>query len=157
MNGWNWIEEGERISAESRRLAGLTQEIRTESIVFPEDMVYEGELDQLKAAAAARPARPCSEGGFCDAVYRENNIGGQARHIVALLAKVVGIELSSATVRPLDGNVWSPANMMRVVEATQQLVGEHEVLRKELHDKDQGDIKTVAALREALSHLGESV
>ncbi|UFD97993.1 hypothetical protein PQC18_gp55 [Streptomyces phage Pablito] len=153
-NGWNWIEEGERISAESRRLAGLTEEVRAESIVFPEAMVYEGELDALKAAVATRPARPCREDGFCDAVYRENDIGGEARHIVGLLAKVVGVKLGP---NPLDGNVWSPANMMRVVEAAQELAGEHEVLRKELHDRDTNDVKTVAALREALAHLGEGV
>ncbi|AXQ61112.1 hypothetical protein SEA_HANK144_59 [Streptomyces phage Hank144] len=152
-NGWDWIKEGERISAESRRLAGLTEEVRRESIVFPEGMVYEGELDALKAAAAqTRRARPCREDGFCDAVYRENDIGGQAREIVGLIARVVGVNLGS---NPLDGNVWSPRNMMRVVQAAQELAGEHEVLRKELHDKDQTETKTVAALREALIHLGD--
>ncbi|MEU0344201.1 hypothetical protein ABZ092_35955 [Streptomyces bobili] len=49
-NGWNWIAEGERISAESRRLAGLTEEVRAESIVFNCQALHEGDLDTLKVA-----------------------------------------------------------------------------------------------------------
>ncbi|AFO10922.1 hypothetical protein ELB20_56 [Streptomyces phage phiELB20] len=159
MNGWNWIEEGQRIKEQAREIAGLTEEVMAESIVFNHQMIYEGELDSLKAAAASRPARPCREDGFCDAVYRENDRGGEAREIVGLLAKVVGVNLGASHEgpRPLDGNVWSPRNMMRVVQAVQEVLGEHESLRKELHDRDKKDDRTVAALREALIHAGEAV
>lgn len=48
-NGWNWIEESDRISAEARRLAGLKEEVMAESIVFNCQGLYEGELDALNA------------------------------------------------------------------------------------------------------------
>lgn len=154
MNGWDWIEEGERISAEAQRIAGLTEEVRTESIVFDEVSDFAGGIDDAKGAGDQAGQRPCREDGFCSAVYAENDRGGEARHVVGLLAKVLGVNLSP---HPLDGNIWSPRNMMRVVESAQQLTGEYEALRKELHDKGKGEVKTVAALREALAHLGEGV
>ncbi|MFG2923925.1 hypothetical protein ACGFYA_20795 [Streptomyces sp. NPDC048305] len=52
--GWNWIEEGERISAESRRIAGLTEEVRAESIVFNCQAAFEDEPDRNEGWAVER-------------------------------------------------------------------------------------------------------
>jgi hypothetical protein len=34
VGGWNWIEEGQRIKERARTIAGLTEEVMAESIVF---------------------------------------------------------------------------------------------------------------------------
>ncbi|MFD7259358.1 hypothetical protein [Streptomyces sp. NPDC059874] len=151
MNGWDWIEEGQRVKEQARGIASLTEDIRSESIVFEtaRDCPASEPL-----ASPTRRARPCREDGFCDAAYAENSRGGEARQIVALIAKAAGVELST---NPLDGNVWSPRNMMRVVEGVQRMAGEIEALRKERHDLKNNGTKTVAALREALIHAGEAV
>ncbi|WP_438470728.1 hypothetical protein [Streptomyces asiaticus] len=127
MNGWDWIEEGQRIAEQSGK---------------------------ARVGASATRPRPCREDGFCDAVYAENWIGGQARNIVAMTAKVVGVKLGP---NPLDGNTWSARNMMRVVEAARELANANEVLRKELAGRDRSGAEVAAALREALAHLGECV
>jgi hypothetical protein len=171
-NGWDWIAEGQRIAEETRNAGELNVEaIKAESIVF------EGPLDYLKAAEIERQeAEPAPKvgglagdladivrevelcrAGHCDAAYRQNEQGGEARDVVARIAKVVGVELSSAFIRPLDGNVWSPRNMARVLEGVQQLVNENQVLRQEHATRDQKETVTVKALHEALSHLGEAV
>ncbi|MGW6600557.1 hypothetical protein [Streptomyces sp. NPDC055036] len=41
-NGWDWIEEGQRIKGQVREIAGLMEGVRSESIVF------ESELDTLR-------------------------------------------------------------------------------------------------------------
>jgi hypothetical protein len=171
-NGWDWIAEGQRIAEETRNAGELNVEaIKAESIVF------EGPLDYLKAAEIERQeAEPAPKvgglagdladivrevelcrAGHCDAAYRQNEQGGEARDVVARIAKAVGVELSSAFIRPLDGNVWSPRNMARVLEGVQQLVNENQVLRQEHASRDQKETVTVKALHEALSHLGEAV
>ncbi|MFF4510624.1 hypothetical protein [Streptomyces mirabilis] len=172
MNGWDWIEEGQRIAEESRQAGELNIEaIKASSIVF------EGPLDALKyAGIEQQEAEPAPKvgglagdladivrevelcrAGHCDAAYRQNEQGGEARDVVARIAKAVGVELSSAFIRPLDGNVWSPRNMARVLEGVQQLVNENQVLRQEHASRDQKETVTVKALHEALSHLGEAV
>ncbi|MFF3249695.1 hypothetical protein ACFYWP_01460 [Actinacidiphila glaucinigra] len=118
MNGWDWIEAGQR------------------------------------AAQTGRQTRPCREDGHCDAVYAENDRGGEARGIVGMVAKLAGVQLGT---NPLDGNIWSPRNMMRVVEAVQKLADANANLRQAHARRNQADDKTVAALREALTHLGEVV
>jgi hypothetical protein len=168
-NGWDWVAEGQRIAEETRKVDIET--IKAESIVF------EGPLDYLKAAeiehTEAEPAPKVGglagdladivrevelcRAGHCDAAYRQNEQGGEARDVVAEIAKVVGVQLSSAFIRPLDGNVWSPRNMARVLEGVQQLVNENQVLREEHHARDNKETITVKALHEALTHLGEGV
>ncbi|WAB08761.1 hypothetical protein SEA_ANDRIS_57 [Streptomyces phage Andris] len=168
MNGWNWVEEGQRIAEESRQAGELDIEaIKASSIVF------EGPADALKYATVEHQvAQPAPKlGGFvgdladmarelencraghCEAAYKQNSIGGEARYAVGKIAAIVGQPMTP----PLDGNVWSPANMGRVIRAVQELANEHEVLRRELHERDKKDDRTVAALREALIHAGEAV
>ena len=51
VNGWDWVEEGQRIKERARAVAGLTEEIRSESIVFegPLDFLeYRTELERLR-------------------------------------------------------------------------------------------------------------
>ncbi|AXQ62382.1 hypothetical protein SEA_TRVXSCOTT_56 [Streptomyces phage TrvxScott] len=171
-NGWDWIQEGQRIAEESRRAGEVDIEaIKASSIVF------EGPLDTLQAVSAgvveSQVAEPApAVGGFvgdladmvrelencraghCEAAYKQNSQGGEARHVVAKVAMVLGFRLGDAIV---DRNVWSPANMARVIKAAQDVVNENEELRKELAGRDQKDNRTVAALREALIHAGEAV
>ncbi|AVO22541.1 hypothetical protein PBI_PAEDORE_58 [Streptomyces phage Paedore] len=99
------------------------------------------------------------QAGHCVAAYEQNSQGGEARRVVGLIARAAGVNLGASHEgpRPLDGDVFSPRNMMRVVQAVQELAGEHKALRKELHDRDKKDDRTVAALREALIHAGEAV
>ncbi|MGW1040004.1 hypothetical protein [Streptomyces sp. NPDC002547] len=165
-NGWSWFEEGKRRGAEAAARRDT-------------QVAYEGELDYLKAAQVEhQEAEPApAVGGFvgdlaelvrevelcraghCEAAYKQNSIGGDARGIVASVANVAGVNLGASHEgpRPLDGNVWSVRNMTRVVQAVQQLTQEHEALRQELAGRDQNDRQTVAALHEALTHLGEAV
>ncbi|ATI18921.1 hypothetical protein SEA_SQUEAKYCLEAN_58 [Streptomyces phage SqueakyClean] len=160
-NGWDWVEEGQRIAEEARQAGELDIDaIKASSIVF------EGPLDALKYAEVehqvaepapklggfvgdladmARELENC-RAGHCEAAYKQNSIGGEARFVVNKIAQIVGAPWSP----PLDGNVWSPANMGRVIAKVQELVNEVESLRK-------NQPKTVAALREALVHLGEGV
>ncbi|MCD2462424.1 hypothetical protein MBT42_02475 [Streptomyces sp. MBT42] len=159
--GWDWIEEGQRIAEDARQAGELDIDaIKASSIVF------EGPLDALKYAEvehqAAEPAPKLGgfvgdladmarelencRAGHCEAAYKQNSIGGEARFVVNKIAKIVDAPWSP----PLDGNVWSPANMGRVIAKVQELVNEVEALRK-------NQPKTVAALREALTHLGEGV
>ncbi|MGM9381075.1 hypothetical protein [Streptomyces antibioticus] len=165
-NGWDWIQEGQRIAEESRRAGEVDIEaIKASSIVF------EGPLDTLKAAGIIAEPAPKVGGlagdladvvrevelcraGHCEAAYKQNSQGGEARHVVAKVAQVLGFRLGDAIV---DRNVWSPANMARVIKAVQEVVNENEELRKELAGRDQKDNRTVAALREALIHAGEAV
>lgn len=161
-NGWDWIEEGQRIADETRQAGEVNIDaIKASSIVFnqpePAPPVYEGEFDYFRATARTKqPAEytTCLM-SRCPSLYYENEIGGQARNVVAQVAKLAAVELSP----PLDGNIWSPANMQRVVTAVAAIVQERDQL---LHQRDAGSIgsrerngKTVAALREALVHLGE--
>ncbi|QFG12469.1 hypothetical protein SEA_ALVY_60 [Streptomyces phage Alvy] len=168
-NGWDWIQEGQRIAEESRRAGEVDIEaIKASSIVF------EGPLDTLKAAGiVASVAEPAPKvggmagdladivrevelcrAGHCEAAYKQNSQGGEARYVVGKVAQVLGFSLGDAII---DRNVWSPANMARVIKAVQDVVNENEALRKELAGRDQKDNRTVAALREALIHAGEAV
>ncbi|WDS51773.1 hypothetical protein SEA_TRIUMPH_59 [Streptomyces phage Triumph] len=166
--GWDWIDEGQRIAEDARQAGELDIDaIKASSIVF------EGPLDALKHATVehqtagpapklggfvgdladmARELENC-RAGHCEAAYKQNDQGGQARYVVGKIAAIAGQPMSP----PLDGNVWSPANMGRVIRAVQELVNEHEVLRKELADRDRKDAVAAKALREALTHLGEGV
>ncbi|ATI18757.1 hypothetical protein SEA_DAUDAU_56 [Streptomyces phage Daudau] len=163
-NGWDWIEEGQRIAEATRQAGEVNVEaIKAESIVFndpkPAPPVYEGEFDYFKATAKTKAPAEYTNclTSRCPSLYYENEIGGQARNVVAQIAKLAGVELSP----PLDGNIWSPANMQRVVTEVAAIVQERDQL---LHLRDSADVtsqdrntKTVAALREALIHLGEAV
>ncbi|WP_367135859.1 hypothetical protein [Saccharothrix sp. HUAS TT1] len=60
------------------------------------------------------------------AVYEENERGGEARGIVQAIGRLVGVDLGKD---PLDGNVWSPANMRRVVTAVDALRRQNAQLR----------------------------
>jgi hypothetical protein len=171
-SGWNWVEEGQRIAEETRRGGELDIDaIKASSIVFegPMDIMKAAQIEHLVAEPApkvgglagdladiVREVEVC-RAGHCDAAYRQNEQGGEARHIVAEIAKVVGVPLSTAFIRPLDGNVWSPRNMARVLEGVKQLVNEHQVLREEHAARDKKETITVKALHEALTHLGEGV
>ncbi|MGW8953461.1 hypothetical protein [Streptomyces sp. NPDC055709] len=168
MNGWDWVEDGQRIAEDARQAGELDIEaIKASSIVF------EGSFDKLKyetvehqvaepapklggfvgdLADMARELENC-RAGHCEAAYKQNSIGGEARYAVGKIAAIVGQPMSP----PLDGNVWSPANMGRVIRAAQELANENETLRRELADRDKKDDRTVAALREALVHAGEVV
>jgi hypothetical protein len=157
VNGWDWVQGGQQ----ARQAGELDIDaIKASSIVF------EGPLDALEAAGiehtTAGPAPKVGglagdladmvrelencRAGHCEAAYKQNSIGGEARHVVGKIAAIVGQPMSP----PLDRNVWSPANMGRVIAAVQELVNEVEDLRKK-------QPKTIAALHEALTHLGEGV
>lgn len=58
---------------------------------------------------------------------RQNFEGGEARGVVAEAGRLLGVELASY---PLEGQVWSPKNMSRVVMAVRNLVGENRGLRE---------------------------
>jgi hypothetical protein len=162
-NGWDWVREGQRLAQQARRERELDIDaVKAESIVF------EGGLDTI-AHSTAEPAPKVGgfagdvadmvrelencRAGHCEAAYKQNGIGGEARYVVGKIAAIVGQPMSP----PLDGNVWSPANMARVIAAAQQLANENEALRKEHAARDQKESTTVKALREALTHLGEGV
>lgn len=163
-NGWDWINEGQRIAEEARQARALDLDaVKAESIVF------EGPLDAIQYSIAepapkvggmagdladmVRELENC-RAGHCEAAYKQNSQGGEARHVVQKVAMVLGFRLGDAIV---DRNIWSPANMARVIKAAQEVVNENEELRKELAGRDKKDDRTVAALREALIHAGEAV
>jgi hypothetical protein len=118
-------------------------------------IIYEGELDQIKASAKPKPPAEYYQclSRRCEALYFENEVGGEARGIVGQIANVVGVNLSP----PLDGNVWSPANMQRVVESVKVLVEQVENLQGQVAEHGEKNNVTVKALHEALTHLGEGV
>jgi hypothetical protein len=172
VNGWDWVAEGQRIAEETRRAGEVDIDaIKAQSIVFEEP------ADHLKAADIsadeAPPAPPVGglagdlaelvreveicRAGHCDAAYRQNSQGGEARNVVGQIAKAAGVTLSSAFVRPLGGDVWSPANMARVLKGVQDLVAENQSLRDEHAARDQKATGTAKALREALAHFEEGV
>lgn len=146
-NGWDWVQEGQRIAEESRRAGEVDIDaIKASSIVFNNQEVF--------AEAPKPPA------GYyqcltrrCESLYYENEVGGEARGIVGQIAKAVGVDLSP----PLDGNVWSPRNMARVLTAVHGLVDENKKLNQEAASRDHKETITVKALHEALTHLGEAV
>jgi hypothetical protein len=172
VNGWNWVAEGQRIAEETRRAGEVDiDSIKAQSIVF------EGPLDALKAAdigiTVSEPAPKVGglagdladivrevelcRAGHCEAAYAQNSKGGEARDVVGQIAKAAGVTLSSAFIRPLDGDVWSPANMARVLKGVQDLVAENQSLRDEHAARDQKETVTVKALREALNNFVEGV
>ncbi|MFD7677498.1 hypothetical protein [Streptomyces sp. NPDC060187] len=172
MNGWDWVAEGQRIAEETRRAGEVDIDaIKASSLVF------EGPMDHLKAAEiGATQAEPAPKvgglagdladivrevelcrAGHCEAAYAQNSKGGEARHVVAQIAKAAGVTLSSAFIRPLDGDVWSPANMARVLTGVQELAGENQSLRDELAARDQKDSVTVETLRKAITDFEEGV
>lgn len=171
-NGWDWVAEGQRIAEDARNAGEVDIEaIKAESMVFegPMDYMKAAEIEHLEAEPApkvgglagdladvVREVELC-RAGHCEAAYKQNSQGGEAREIVAQIAKVVGVQLSSAFIRPLDGNVWSPRNMARVLTGVQELVSENQVLRQEHASRDSKETITVKALHEALAHLGEGV
>lgn len=66
-NGWDWIEEGQRIAEESRRAGELNIDaIKAGSIVF------EGPMDAMKALTIA-PPEPIPATGFVDEVHALKN------------------------------------------------------------------------------------
>jgi hypothetical protein len=172
VNGWDWVAEGQRIAEETRRAGEVDiDSIKAQSIVF------EGPLDALKAAdigiTVSEPAPKVGglagdladivrevelcRAGHCASAYAQNDKGGEARNVVAQIAKTAGVTLSSAFIRPLDGDVWSPANMARVLKGVQDLVAENQSLRDEHAARDQKETVTVKALREALNNFVEGV
>jgi hypothetical protein len=172
VNGWNWVAEGQRIAEETRRAGEVDIDaIKAASLVF------EGPMDHLKAAeigvTEAGPAPKVGglagdladivrevelcRAGHCEAAYAQNSKGGEARDVVGQIAKAAGVTLSSAFIRPLDGDVWSPANMARVLQGVKDLAAENQALRDEAHARDQKDNVTVKALHEALNNFVESV
>lgn len=62
-----------------------------------------------------------------DAVYMENERGGEARGVVRQIGTTLGLALG---IDPVGGEVWSPANMQRVVDAVRALKAEADQLRK---------------------------
>ncbi|MGW8630565.1 hypothetical protein [Streptomyces sp. NPDC055793] len=156
-NGWDWIEEGQRIAEQNRQARELDLDaVKAESIVFqappgepaPKVGGMAGDLADI-----VREVEVC-RAGHCEAAYKQNEQGGQARYVVAKVAQVLGFRLGDAII---DRDTWSPANMARVIKAAQDVMNENEELRKELAGRDQKDDRTVAALREALIHAGEAV
>jgi hypothetical protein len=170
--GWDWIAEGQRIAEESRQAGELDIDA-----IKAQSMVFEGPLDALKAAdigvTEAEPAPKVGglagdladivrevelcRAGHCDAAYRQNDKGGEARNVVGQIAKAAGVTLSSAFIRPLDGDVWSPANMARVLQGVQDLAAENQALREEHANRDKKATVTVKALHEALNNFVEGV
>lgn len=53
-----------------------------------------------------------------DAVYHENAVGGEARAVVLKIARDLDVTLHDDV---LAGNIWSPENMHRVVEAVRDV------------------------------------
>jgi hypothetical protein len=161
-NGWNWIHEGQRI-AEQARGTDLEQ-IKAESLAFQDSETMALKTVQAEPAPgvggfAGEFAELVKEvdlcrAGHCEAAYKQNDQGGEARYVVQKIAQVVGLPLGDAIV---GGNIWSPQNMGRVIAAVQELVNEQDTHRQELASRDGKDVRTVAALREALVHLGEAV
>ena len=54
-----------------------------------------------------------------DALYDENDRGGEARNVLAIIGERLGVDLA---VNPREGAVWGRANMLRVDEAVQELL-----------------------------------
>jgi cytochrome c2 len=172
VNGWDWVAEGQRIAEETRRIGEVDiASIKANSLVF------EGPMDHLKAAEiGATETEPAPKvgglagdladivrevelcrAGHCEAAYAQNSKGGEARDVVGQIAKAAGVTLSSAFIRPLGGDVWSPANMARALTGVQELVAENQALRDELAARDQKSNSTAQALRKALADLEEGV
>ncbi|ATI18678.1 hypothetical protein SEA_AMETHYST_56 [Streptomyces phage Amethyst] len=168
-NGWDWIREGQRIAEEARQAGELDIEsIKAASIVFDQpaerkvDPLNEGPVEPepesfsyFGTKAKAKPPAGYYEclTRRCEALYYENEVGGEARGVVGQIANVLGVNLSP----PLDGNVWSLANMTRVIREAERLVEENKSLRRDQADRDHKETVTVKALHEALAHLGEGV
>ncbi|WP_329289492.1 hypothetical protein [Streptomyces pseudovenezuelae] len=152
---WGWFREGQRIAEDTRRGGEADIEaIKASSIAFKGSTIehavgepapkvggFAGDLAEM-----VRELENC-RADHCEAAYKQNSEGGVARHIVSLIAQEVGLSLGDDIV---DRNIWSPANMMRVVVAVQELTMQHKALT-------QGKPNAVAALREALAHLREGV
>ncbi|ATI18840.1 hypothetical protein SEA_DIANE_56 [Streptomyces phage Diane] len=166
-NGWDWIREGQRIAEEARQAGELDIEsIKASSIVFDHsaerkvDPLNEGPVEPEPFSYFGTAAKPKPPAGYydclsrrCEALYYENEVGGEARGVVGQIANLVGLPLSP----PVDGNIWSLANMTRVIRAVNELVEENKSLRREQADRDHKETVTVKALHEALAHLGEAV
>jgi hypothetical protein len=72
-------------------------------------------IDQLEQAAVR-------------AIYTENSHGGEARQVVAEVAKALGVDIDEG-----PGHRWDADHMQRVVSAAESLVTERDDLRKEFH------------------------
>lgn len=99
------------------------------------------------------------DGTYCDAairkalleeayeqVERENVSGGEARRIVLEIARLLGINLAR---EPVNGQVWDPDNMQRVVDGVDNLLYQLSVHRGEtgnLPAPTADDVSTLGAL-----------
>ncbi|MCX2949905.1 hypothetical protein [Lentzea sp. NEAU-D7] len=61
-----------------------------------------------------------------EAVYEENERGGEARGLLAEIGRLVGVNLGE---NPLGGQTWDLANMRRVVDAVDGLRRQNAQLR----------------------------
>lgn len=139
-------------------------QIKAESLVFQDQPTMTLQAVEVEAAPSiggfagefaelVKEVELC-RAGHCAAAYKQNSEGGEARFVVQKIAQVIGLPLGDGI---LDGNVWSPANMARVIAAAQELVNEADLHRKELAARDTKDVQTVASLRDLMVRVGEGV
>ncbi|QJD50704.1 hypothetical protein SEA_ISSMI_58 [Streptomyces phage Issmi] len=119
VNGWDWIDEGQRIAEDSRRAGELDLDaIKASSIVF------EQPLDSQ--TLEFRAPQPPQVGGFVEELHALKN----------------EVDICRA------GHCTSGYTAVRLGDEVKRL-------RAELARLKQTQPRTVAALHEALTHLGE--
>lgn len=85
-----------------------------------------------------------------DAVYAENERGGQARHVVAEVARVLGVDIDEG-----PGHRWDPDHMARVVMAAGQMRGARDAWKETAEDNDAANVPLRRELRTAQRQADE--
>jgi hypothetical protein len=78
------------------------------------------------------------------AVYEENERGGEARQVVANVARVLGVDIDEG-----DGHRWDPDHMARVVDGAQRLSDDRDHWQQEAgNEKQQAELWRSLAQRQ---------
>lgn len=155
------FDEKNRTTAELHQAARTALDRAVGAAIESTHAYHEGERAALLRIAEALDIKPPMWSGkdlnrvvdaVRDAVERqgarvlaENERGGEARAVVADVARLLGLDLS--TNRPLAmSEMWSPANMARVTDAVRVLV-----------DEQRGRVKRAEAAEKRVDELSREL